>query len=39
MRMNSYFQMKERAPGLTPNCDNIVMEKKMLKGRQEEGKQ
>ena len=27
MRMNSYFQMKERAPGLTPNCNNIVMEK------------
>ena len=27
MRMNSYFQLKERAPGLTPNCNNIVMEK------------
>ena len=27
MRMNCYFQMKERAPGLTPNCNNIVMEK------------
>ena len=27
MRINSYFQMKERAPGLTPNCNNIVMEK------------
>ena len=27
MQMNSYFQMKERAPGLTPNCNNIVMEK------------
>ena len=27
MRMNSYFQMKERAPGLTPNCNNIVTEK------------
>ena len=27
MRMNSYFQIKERAPGLTANCNNIVMEK------------
>ena len=28
MRMNSYFQRKGRAPGLTPNCNNIVIEKK-----------
>ena len=27
MRMNSYFQIIERAPGLTPNCNNIVTEK------------
>ena len=31
MRMNSYFQMKERAPGLTPGKKNAK--------RQEEGKQ
>ena len=30
MRMNSYFQMKERAPGLTPNCNNIVTEKNAM---------
>ena len=27
MRMNSYFQIIERAPGLTPNRNNIVTEK------------